>query len=183
MEIDYKRDLIESCKRGDRKAQYRLYQSYSKAMYNVCLRMMKNKYEAEDLLQNSFIDVFTKLESYNYHSTPGAWIKKICINNCINELKRRKLQFDEMNDNVQKVEENEIRDRKVNVKIIKDALERLPDGYRVIFSLYAIEGYDHQEISDILNITISTSKSQYHRAKRKLKQIIQDNYDMNALYQ
>ena len=122
--------------------------------------MMKNRYEAEDLLQNSFIDVFTKLDSYNYSSTPGAWIKRICINNCINELKRRKIQFDQMNENMDGGQEIELTKKKVNVAIIKNAIDKLPDGYRVIFNLYAVEGYDHQEISEILDINISSSSDE-----------------------
>jgi RNA polymerase sigma-70 factor (ECF subfamily) len=183
MEIDFKKSLIESCKKGDRKAQYRLYQTYSSAMYNICYRMMKNQYEAEDVLQNSFIDVFTKLDSFNYQSTPGAWIKRICINNCINELRRRKLIFDEMNDNVVVEAEPDIEEKKLNVEIIKEAINSLPDGYRVVFSLYALEGYDHEEISDIMGFSVSTSKSQYHRARKKIKELILANNNLERLYE
>jgi RNA polymerase sigma-70 factor (ECF subfamily) len=182
MEIDFQKTLIESCKKGDRKSQHRLYQTYCKAMYNVCLRMMKNKFEAEDLLQNSFVDVFSKLDTYNYQSTPGAWIKRICINNCINELKRKKIQLTQMNEDLAMEPMPELDERKINVQIIQNAISELPEGYRVVFSLYAIEGYDHEEISEIMGVSVSTSKSQYHRAKKKLKEIILQSNDMESLY-
>ncbi len=169
------RDIIEACKKGNRQSQFELYRLYSKAMYNICLRMVRNELDAEDLLQNSFIDVFTKLESFRYQSSIGAWIKRIVINNCINFLKKRKLQIDEWNEKAADgvvQESNDSKDLKLSVEKVNKALLLLPDGYRVVFSLYLMEGYDHKEIAQILDISEATSKSQYSRAKGKLRKLL-----------
>ncbi len=146
-------------------------------MYNLCLRMVKNELDAEDILQNSFIDVFTKLDTFQYQSSIGAWIKRIVINNCINFLKRNRLQFEELDDRLTNLEGSEQDDQdqlKLTVERINRALFELPDGYRVVFSLYMLEGYDHKEIADILHITEATSKSQFSRAKIKLRELIKN---------
>lgn len=177
-ELDYgstHRDIIEQCKSGDRQAQFELYRLYSRAMYNVCLRMVKSEMEAEDLLQNSFVDVFTKLHTFRYQSSIGAWIKRIVVNNCINFLKKRRLEIEELKDchgGTLAEGPEEKTDYPLSVEAVKQAMEYLPDGYRVVFSLYMFEGYDHKEIADILGITEATSKSQYSRAKRKLKEVL-----------
>ncbi len=159
--------------RGNRQAQFELYRLYSQAMYNVCLRMVNDDLDAEDLLQQSFIDVFSKLDSFRYESTIGAWIKRIVVNNCINFLKKRRLKIESLDDRFQYVPENEPEeDLRVNVGAIQKAMSELPDGYRVVFSLYMMEGYDHKEIGDILSITEATSKSQFSRAKKKLKELL-----------
>lgn len=171
--LDFQRELVERCIKGDRTAQYNLYRMYSKGMFNICLRMLSNSMEAEDTLQESFVDVFKKLYTYKYESTPGAWIKRIVVNNCINKLRKRKLILEDI-DEVRFVptEETEISDHSLEVNKIKKAMLQLPDGYRAIFSLYAMEGYDHQEIGQIMNISESTSKSQYSRAKKKIRELI-----------
>ena len=172
-------DIVEACKRGDRKAQFELYKLYSKAMYNICMRMLGSAENAEDALQNSFVDVFSKLDSFRFESSIGAWIKRIVINNCINQIKKRRLDFAELNDNLHFVaDENHTSttaysDEVLNVELIQKAIMQLPEGYRVVFSLYAMEGYDHEEIGEILGVTEATSKSQYSRAKAKLRQILQ----------
>ncbi|NND88370.1 MAG: sigma-70 family RNA polymerase sigma factor [Flavobacteriaceae bacterium] len=167
------REIVESCKQGNAQSQYELYRLYSKAMYNICLRMVKNEMDAEDLLQNSFVDVFTKLDSFRFQSSVGAWIKRIVINNCINFLKKKRLYFEEVTEQLGQIEEEEItNDSVLNVETIKEAIIQLPDGYRVVFSLYLLEGYDHQEIAEILKVSVATSKSQYSRAKSKLRSIL-----------
>lgn len=170
------RDIIESCKKGNRQSQFELYRLYSKAMYNICLRMVKNELDAEDLLQNSFSDVFSKLYSFRYKSSIGAWIKRIVINNCINFLKKKRLRFAELDERVSSrevVEAPVVEDKGLTVENVNNALLQLPDGYRVVFSLYLMEGYDHKEIAEILSISEATSKSQYSRAKSKLRQLLQ----------
>ena len=178
--MDYKnthRDIIEACKRGNQQAQFNLYRLYSKAMYNICLRMMKNELDAEDMLQNSFIDVFRKLDSFKFESSIGAWIKRIVINNCINSLKKKRLNVQSLEDHP--VERNNFVSEDVeeipvglSVDMVNQALHLLPDGYRVVFSLYLLEGYDHQEIAEILGVSVATSKSQYSRAKKKLRELL-----------
>ncbi len=170
---DIHRDLVKDCKKGVRKAQFELYQLYSKAMFNICLRMLKNEADAEDLLQNSFIDVFTKLDTFRFQSTIGAWIKRIVVNNCINFLKKRRLYFEEIDDRLGDREDTQVEEEPtLSVQAIKDAIFQLPDGYRVVFSLYQMEGYDHKEIAEILNVSEQTSKSQYSRARKKLRELL-----------
>jgi len=176
--LDYSsthKQIVEACLKGDRHAQFELYRLYSKAMYNVCLRMTNSVEDAEDLLQNSFTDVFSKLHSFRAESSIGAWIKRIVVNNCINHLKKRRIKLDELIDNYHDamvVEEEDCNDVTLTVPMVKKALMQLPTGYRVVFSLYALEGYDHEEIGKVLGISTSTSKSQYSRAKQKLRELL-----------
>jgi len=167
--------LVDECRKGNRKAQFRLYSLYSKAMFNVAHRMMNNREDAEDILQESFTDCFRNLDKYRYDSSFGAWLKTIVVNNCINKLRKKDsvLLFLEDLTPFEKEEETIIENEKWPdpEKIIR-AVEQLPDGYRVVFSLYLLEGYDHAEISRILKISESTSKTQYLRAKEKLKKIL-----------
>lgn len=161
--------------KGNAKAQRQLYELYAKAMFNICYRMMNSTEDAEDMLQEVFCEAFRRIESYRFESTFGAWIKRITINKCINELKRRKLSLElneEITPDAMLYEEEDIEDVELKVEHIKLAMGMLPDGYRIIFSLYMLEGYDHQEIADIMQITVSTSKSQLARAKRKLTEIL-----------
>lgn len=181
MEIAYQdihREIIELSKAGNQRAQYQLYRLYSKAMYNICYRIMNNLTEAEDLLQESFTEAFVKLESFRYESAFGAWLKRIVVNKCINHLKKRKAELiytDNLSEYIEdKVDQTEKDEKQLEVKKIHQAMEQLPDGYRVIFSLYLLEGYDHSEIAKILGITESTSKSQFSRAKQKLKEILKN---------
>jgi len=172
---DINRDIIERSKKGNRNAQYHLYQQYSKAMFNICFRFMNNREEAEDMLQESFSEAFSKLASFRYESAFGAWLKRIVINKCINELKRKKTQlefFEDMspfNNHEAKGDEYE---SGLSAETIKKAMQQLPRGSRMIFSLYLLEGYDHEEISQILSISESNSKTQYMRAKQRIKEIL-----------
>jgi len=145
-------------------------------MFNICMRMVNKTEEAEDMLQEAFTEAFTKLSSFRYESSFGAWLKRIVINKCINVLKKKKAELvltDDMGhyDNKSNSNEND-GDMELSVKRIHKAIEMLPEGYRVIFSLYMLEGYDHTEIAQILGISESTSKSQYMRAKLKIKEIL-----------
>lgn len=168
------KDLVEKSKLGDRNAQYKLYELYVDAMYNVSMRMMRIKEDAEDVVQDSFIEALSNLSSFRYESTFGSWLKRIVVNKCINQLKKKKIPIVPIENEMYRIR-NEDEDEKVDVmdikKVIK-SIQLLPAGYQQIINLYLIEGYDHVEISEILNITLSTSKSQYHRAKKKLIEII-----------
>lgn len=172
---DIHEELIEQSKINDQVAQYRLYQLYAKAMFNVALRMMRNRETAEDILQEAFTDAFRRLNSFRYESSFGTWLKTIVVNKCLNEIKRKKadLQFlDEMR-SFEGTEEQEERYKPwLRVEHVKTAMEKLPDGSRMIFSLYLLEGYDHREIAQILSISESNSKSQYMRARKKVKDIL-----------
>ncbi len=170
------KEVIELSKKGNPKAQYQLYHLYAKAMYNICYRIMNNKAEAEDMLQEAFTDAFRKLSTFRYEANFGSWLKKIVINKCINEIKRRKIDlqfFDEMGGFHGFEDEPEKYRDGLSVENIKKAMDILPKGSRIIFSLYLFEGYDHTEISQILSISESNSKSQYMRAKNKIKDHLQ----------
>jgi RNA polymerase sigma-70 factor (ECF subfamily) len=166
-------DLIDGCKTGDQKAQFQIYKLYYKAMYNTSLRIVGDTMEAEDIMQESFLSAFEKIDTYSGTVSFGAWLKKIVINRSLDTLNRRKAIFediethigirDESTEDLAQKEEIDVR-----VEEVKDAIEKLPDGYRVILSLYLLEGYDHDEIAEILSISSSTSRSQLSRAKQKL---------------
>ena len=165
--------LVENCKFGNAKSQYELYDLYADAMFNTAMRFLKSKEDAEDVTQESFIKAFKSLHTFNFESSFGAWLKRIVVNNCINFLKTKKLQFTEIKqeDYFESDEEIPVLDE-LNIQKIKKGITVLPNGYSQIISLYLIEGYDHNEISEILEVSVSTSKSQYHRAKKKLIEII-----------
>ena len=174
---DIHREIIELSKTGNTRAQFQLYSLYSKAMFNICIRMLNSKEEAEDLLQESFTDAFMKLHSFRYESSFGAWLKRIVVNKCINVINKKKIDLVFPENPVEPdagEEEVDYAGIAFDVKRIHQAVEKLPDGYRVIFSLYALEGYDHGEISQIMNISESTSKSQYLRARQKIKEILKN---------
>jgi RNA polymerase sigma-70 factor (ECF subfamily) len=165
--------LIDRCKKGDRQAQYELYSSYAKAMDNVCVRIVNNTADAEDILQESFVEAFDKLSTFRNESTIGAWIRRIVVNRSVNYLKKRKLVLMEsLPDTAYADNETNNEEAGWDVSRINAAISDLPDGYRVVLSLYLLEGYDHGEIGTILNITEATSKSQYSSAKKRLLEIL-----------
>lgn len=167
--------LITQCLDGNRLAQHTLYKQYCDAMYNVCYRMLGSEAEAEDVLQETFIDVFRNLDSFRRESSLGAWIKRIAINHCLNVFKKRRLRFEELSSGVQEVaDELPGEDDAIEYEVtrVKRAIMKLPDGYRQVLTLYLIEGYDHGEIAAILGIQETGSKSQYSRAKVRLREIL-----------
>ncbi len=166
--------LIEECRKGNGKAQFRLYNQYSKAMYNLAYRILNNREDAEDILQEAFTDCFRNIGSFRFESTFGAWLKKILVNKCINQLKKKKIDLTLCETLPSQINEEEA-EVKYDTKKIFKGIEMLPDGYRIILTLYLLEGYDHSEISQILGISESTSKSQYSRAKGKLRNILLSN--------
>ncbi len=170
--LDYKKELIEGLVRKDRQSQYAFYNAYCKAMYNVCYRMLGNEMDAEDVLQQSFVDAFRNIESFNFKSTPGAWLKRIMINNCINHMKKKRLHLVDMDDTHQFSTEPVMDEVEYNINAIREAIMELPEGYRIVLTMYLLEGFDHSEIGSVLGISESTSKSQYSRARKKLKEII-----------
>jgi len=167
-------ELIARCKAGDQEAHYRLYKLYSKAMYNVGLRITRSEEEAEDVLQEAFINAFKNIDSYRGDATFGAWLKRIVVNKAINAVKRKKLDpipDDDRWDVAEEESPSEYGDS-LTVDRVKRCIEELPDGYRTVVSLYLLEGYDHQEIGEIMGISESTSKSQLNRAKARLKELL-----------
>ena len=175
-QYDIHKNLIVESVKGNRKSQYKLYELYSGAMFNICYRMMNSREEAEDLLQEAFTEAFLKMHTFRFEYSFGAWIKRIVVNKCINEIKRRKADL-EFCEDIGKFGEKEDIDDKIpglSVENIKNAMKELPNGSKVIFQLYLLEGYDHKEISQILGVSESNSKSQYMRAKRRIREILKD---------
>ncbi len=167
-------DIIDRCKAGEQKAQFQLYKLYYKAMYNTCLRIVNDSLEAEDIMQESFLKAFEKIDFYKGEVSFGAWLKRIVINHSLDELRKRKLETNSMEDSVYEIKDEGERknedEEEISAKTeeIREEIQKLPDGYRIVVSLYLVEGYDHDEISEILNISSSTSRSQFARAKKKL---------------
>lgn len=173
-------DLVEACKRGDQKAQFQLYRLYYVAMYNTTLRIVGDPDDAEDVMQEAFLKAFTKLDSYRQEVSFGAWLKRIVINKALDFLRLKKEQLSledagpavEMEDNSQEEAEAAYR-----AEEIREAIYGLPEGYRVVLSLILLEGYDHEEVSSILHISNATSRTQFHRAKKKLIELLKKNKD------
>ncbi|CAN5261839.1 RNA polymerase sigma factor [soil metagenome] len=168
-------EIIDRCRLGDREAHYQLYKLYSKTMYNIGYRIVNNEAEAEDVLQESFISAFKSLHYYRGDASFGSWLKRIVVNKAINVLKgRRTERFPEDSDFDIQEEPIVEREFQFTVDQVRRAIERLPDGYRSVLSLYLMEGYDHSEIAEILGISESTSKSQFNRSKKKLREILEE---------
>lgn len=176
--INVHHDLINRCRKGDRLAQEEIYRLYYKAMFNTCLRILNDRLEAEDVMQESFLSAFLKLGQYKGEMTFGSWLKKIVINKSIDALRARKFRFEELDEKLEDEEtsgfslEQGAEEISEMIRHIKDAVLRLPEGFRVVLSLALFEGYDHEEISMILGITESTSRSQLARAKKKLVEFL-----------
>ena len=172
-------DLIARCRAGDRAAHYRIYTLYSRSMYNVAYRITGNGEDAEDVLQEAFISAFKNLHNYRGDATFGAWLKRIVVNKSINVLKKRKHESLPGDGDWEVPDEEPAGEYRegLTVERVKKAIEELPDGYRSVLSLYLLEGYDHQEIAEILGITESTSKSQLNRAKGKLREKLTSEYE------
>jgi len=163
--------IIEECRKGNSRAQFILYNQYSKAMYNLAYRILNNREDTEDILQDVFVECFRNIDSFRFESTFGAWLKKITINKCINQIKKKKIDLT-LYDTLPSVTYEEEDEVLYDTEKIFKSIETLPDGYRIILTLYLLEGYDHSEISQILGISESTSKSQYSRAKEKLRNLL-----------
>ena len=172
--IDKHVELVNECRTGSRKAQFDLYKLYAAAMYNVALRIVNDDAEAEDVLQEAFLDAFNRIADFRQETTFGLWLKQIVINRSINYLRKRKVELVSL-DEVEIADEPNYDESEAVLKVeaIKAAMNELPDGYRVVLTLYLFEGYDHEEISHILKISENTSRSQYMRAKRKLNSLLE----------
>ena len=169
----YHTEVIELCKKNNRKAQLKLYNQYCDGMYNVAYRFMKNSQDAEGVMQEAFIKAFRKIDSFKGEVTFGAWLKKIVVHQSIDTLKSKKLDFLDVDENYLKIvvdDDNwEISDG-ISAEEVKLAIYQLPQKYELVLSLFLIEGYDHQKISQILNITQVNSRTQLLRGKQKLKE-------------
>jgi len=175
MQLDNSEDLIEKCKTGDRNAQRALFEQFNIPMMGVCLRYVKNKEDAEEVLLEGFFKVFSALDKMIYENDSAfyGWIKRIMINQSLMLLRRQK--------EIRILSINEDLDKEVDISPIENlaagdllsVIQMIPVGYRTVFNLFEIEGYKHQEISEMLGISVGTSKSQLFKAKKLLKEILE----------
>ena len=173
--INIHQGLLDRCLQGDQSAQFEIYRLYYKSMYNSSLRIVGIPEEAEDIMQESFLAAFRKLKYYSGEVSFGAWLKKIVINRSLDELRKRKVLFEELHAELRFEDEPYAEPDTVTVEDIKLAINLLSDGYRTILSLILLEGYDHEEVSEILGIKNVTSRTQYSRARQKLREILEVN--------
>jgi RNA polymerase sigma-70 factor (ECF subfamily) len=141
-------------------------------MYNVSLRIVNDEMEAEDVMQEAFLSAFDKIDSYKGEVSFGAWLKRIVVNRSLDCLKKRKVEFEEVDERTTQIAESNSITKEVDAEMLKNAICRLPDYYRVVLSIFLIEGYDHEEISHILGISNSVSRTQLSRAKNKLRDLL-----------
>lgn len=170
--------LIERCKKGDEKAMMQIYDAYCGAMFQISRRYLNDE-DAKDAMQESFIKAFSKLDSYQPEFTFGSWLKRIVINQSIDELKKKRLEFietDVVNLNIE--DDNDWTfSSEISKQHILDAIETLDSKYQIVIKLYLIEGYDHEEISSILEIPVKTSRTHLRRGKLKLRELLKAQYN------
>jgi RNA polymerase sigma factor (sigma-70 family) len=171
---DQVEELINACHKNDRKAQMKLYEMYSQSMFNTSLRIVQDTMLAEDIVQESFIKAFLSLSQFRREVPFSAWLRRIVVNKSLDELRKKRNDFTGMEENtgmpvVSSEEDTEREEKGIEmIQAVKNAVSQLSDGYRVIFTLFYFEGYDHDEIAQILNISASTSRSQLTRARQKI---------------
>ncbi|MFI8379920.1 RNA polymerase sigma factor [Leeuwenhoekiella sp. NPDC079379] len=171
--------LLEQCKNGNQQAQLAVYKRYYKAMYNTSLRIVKDSNEAEDIMQESFLSAFTKLDSYNAESSFGSWLKRIVVNNSISSYnKSKRLKEDDLDDSLYKLEDDQgITDcdtSSFEVQRVLQTMNELKENYRVALTLNLIEGFDYEEMSEILNISYANCRTTVSRAKDSLRKKLSD---------
>ncbi len=166
--------MIAACCENDRQAQHQLYSQYCDAMYNTAVRMLGDSMEAQDALQEAFVAAFNNMKSFRGNSTFGAWLKKIVVHKCADLLKKRKMHLVQIQDFDAATENWEEQEAGISPEVIHEEIKQLPDKCRAVFSLYMLEGYDHVEIGEIMEISVSTSKSQLHRARHLLRERIKN---------
>jgi RNA polymerase sigma factor (sigma-70 family) len=171
--------LVERCRENDESAQREIYQLYYRAMYNISLRIIGNSTEAEDIMQDSFLKAFRNISACRENSAFGGWLKRIVVNQSIDVLREKmKIRFEEENkipaEAMTEEGPGEVEQFAESAILVKKNIAELPEGYKLILTLYLLEGYDHEEIGQILNIKASTSRSQFARAKQKLLQMLKE---------
>lgn len=166
--------LIEKCKKGSYRYQKQLYELYSGMVWSVCLRYLKNENDAQDAFQNAFIAVYKNIADFRGTGDFGAWVRKITVNAALmvyRSNKKSKLYVELDDQGVTSMQEDKIL-AELSAEDLMNAIKGLPDGYRVVFNLFGIEGYSHAEIAEKLNISESTSRSQFSRARKLLMDFV-----------
>ncbi|MDR0792782.1 MAG: RNA polymerase sigma factor [Chitinophagaceae bacterium] len=166
--------LVQQCLTGNTGAYKELYLRYAKAMFNTALRIVKNEADAEDVVQESFTDAFAQLKNFQQKSTFGAWLKQIVVYKSIHSINKTNFLVDDI-DSINDIiddDKNDVQNIELTVQKVRDAIQQLPAGYRTVLSLYLLEGYDHEEIAEVLQVARVTVRTQYARAKNKLLEIL-----------
>jgi len=168
-QLNSEQELLKQCQKGDRQSQMTLYKKYARAMYQVSRNIIKDEMKAEEAMQDAFLSAFEKLDEFKAEVTFGSWLKKIVINKSLDHLKKDKMYLHaESAENLQLLEDSEEIDLSEKIEAVKKAMNDLPENYRIILSLYYLEGYDYEEISEILNLSYANSRVMLNRAKNKL---------------
>lgn len=168
--------LVANCQAGNRKAQHELYDRYKRAMYTLAFRLLNNREEAEDALQEGFVKVFRGLDSFRAESSLGAWIRIIVTRACLNRLKvRMKIETQSM----EGVHPSVNWDANLTGEVLHRAISNLSDGYRTVFVMVEVEGYSHKEVAQMLDISVTTSRSQLFHAKKRLQQALKGFHHTN----
>jgi RNA polymerase sigma-70 factor (ECF subfamily) len=173
-------ELINDCKKNDTKAQEQLYRLFSSKLFAVCLKYSRNYAEAEDNLQDGFLIIFDKIGQYNFKGSFEGWIKRIMVNNVLQQYRGNSF-LELINENISDEAEVEIEDEGVSMDFLLGIIQELPDRYRLVFNLYVIDDYPHKEIAEMLGITTGTSKSNLARARMILKEKIDHYTTLNKL--
>lgn len=164
--------LISDCKRNDAKAQEQLYKLFAAKFFGVCLKYSANYAEAEDNLQDGFIIIFKKIDQFNFKGSFEGWAKRIMVNNALQKYRTGVRFLEIVNENIPEEEDLEIDDDNISLEYLMNIIQELPDRYRLVFNLYVLDGYSHKEISEMLEITTGTTKSNLARARMILKEKI-----------
>lgn len=176
--MDIHADLISRCKRGERNAQFELYRLYSKAMFAVCRNILTDPMEAEDAMQEAFFKAFDKMDQFSGQVAFGAWLKRIVVNTCIDHLKRKRpdmLSLDELpslDGRPSLAAENE--NVESSLEAVMEAMQQLPNGYRLVLTLRLVEEYDYPDIAQMMGTSQSNARSQYSRAKQRLLELLRN---------
>ena len=170
--------LLKNCKRGDERSQIQLYDRYCNAMFAIACRYLKNQEDAKDAMQEGFLKAFQKLGTYSNDFSFGAWLKRIIINQCLDTLKKKSVI--EVTFNTEHLEVADDEDWNIDAEITREmvyvALQQLPLKYQLVLKLYLMEGYDHEEVSQLLEIPIKTSRTQLRRGRLQLKELLKKKY-------
>lgn len=171
--------LLALCKKRNQNAQMQIYDSYSQAMFTVACRYLKNEEDAKDAMQEGFLKAFINIESYQPKATFGAWLKRIIINQCLDRLKKQQFEFSNVEvSELQIINDDDWDfDSTITKQEIIQAIEQLIPKHKIVVTLYLVEGYDHEEISQILEIPVKTSRTHLRRGKLKLQELLKQKYN------
>lgn len=174
------RQLIRKCLKNSAKAKHQLYKEHEEMMFGVCLRYAKNRMQAEDMLHDGFIRVLNNLGQFRFDGPLGAWIRRVIVNNCLNHLRSDKSNLEDDIENIHygkfDIDTSSDVQSELSAKELLSMVQSLPNGYRTVFNLYAIEGYKHKEIAEQLGISENTSKTQLAKARKALQDMVKELY-------